>query len=66
MTTKLAIYNADLNKETLAIYIDDNQQNKFRIVCQLREMAKDESLNGWINEYDLSWSTTQCANKHDL
>lgn len=66
MTTKLAIYNQDLNAEVLAIYVDNDQANKFNTVLQLRKIAQDQSIDGWINEYDLTWSTVQCANKHDL
>lgn len=66
MTTKLAIYNQDLNAEVLAIYVDNNQSNKWNTILQLRKIAQDQSIDGWINEYDLTWSTVQCANKHDL
>lgn len=66
MTTKLAIYNQDLNQETIAIYVDSNDPNKFNTILQLRSIARDNNIDGWINEYDLQWSTVQCANKHDL
>ena len=66
MTTKLAIYNQDLSAEVLAIYVDNDQANKFNTILQLRKIAQDQSIDGWINEYDLTWSSVQCANKHDL
>lgn len=66
MTTKLAIYNQDLSAEVLAIYVDNDQSNKWNTILQLRKIAQDQSIDGWINEYDLTWSTIQCANKHDL
>lgn len=66
MTTKLAIYNQDLSAEVLAIYVDNDQSNKWNTILQLRKIAQDQSIDGWINEYDLTWSTVQCANKHDL
>lgn len=66
MTTKLAIYNQDLSAEVLAIYVDNDQSNKWNTILQLRKIAQDQSIDGWINEYDLTWSAVQCANKHDL
>lgn len=66
MTTKLAIYNQNLSTEVLAIYVDNDQANKFNTILQLRKIAQDQSIDGWINEYDLTWSSVQCANKHEL
>lgn len=66
MVTKLALYNEDLNGEIFSIYVDSNGSNKFNTILQLRSIAKDNSINGWINEYDLEWSNVHCANKHEL
>lgn len=66
MSRKLVIYDADLNRETHSVMAKDNWIGQLNAVNKLREIAKDKSISGWINEYDLNWSTTQCANKHDL
>jgi hypothetical protein len=65
---KLAIYDYDLGAESKAILLDSNTSplRAFQVILELRDYAKNCSINGWINEYDLNWSTTQCANKHDL
>jgi hypothetical protein len=66
MSRKLVIYDADLNCETHSVMAKDNWVGQLHAVDKLRQIAKDKSINGWINEYDLNWSTTQCANKHEL
>ena len=65
---KLAIYDCDLGTESRAILLDSNISilRAFQVVQELREYAKNCSINGWINEYDLNWSNTNCVNKHDL
>lgn len=66
MTTKLVIYDADLQSETHAIFPRDNWLGKLDAIHELMQIAKDNSICGWINEYDLSWSDKHCANKHEL
>lgn len=66
MVIKLALYNQDINSEIFAMYVDSKESNKFNTILQLRSIAQDNSINGWINEYDLEWSSVHCANKHDL
>jgi hypothetical protein len=66
MNTKLVIYDEDLNEETYSVIPKDNWLGLLDAVNKLRKIAEDKSINGWINEYDLSWSSVQCANKHDL
>jgi molybdopterin/thiamine biosynthesis adenylyltransferase len=63
---KLVIFDADLGRETHSVMAKDNWVGQLNAVNKLREIAKDKSICGWINEYDLSWSSAQCANKHDL
>lgn len=63
---KLVIFDADLNKETVSVMARDNWVEQFQAVNKLRQIANDKSICGWINEYDLNWSTVHCANKHDL
>jgi hypothetical protein len=63
---KLAIYDADAGREIHSLKPADNWLKKLDCIHQLMQYAKDNSVQGWINEYDLNWSTTQCANKHDL
>jgi hypothetical protein len=63
---KLSIYDVDLNKETYSLIAKDNWLGLLDTVNKLRSIAKDNSINGWINEYDTNWSNVQCANKHDL
>jgi hypothetical protein len=65
-TRKLIIYDADLSKETKSIMAKDNWFGQLEALNKLRQYAKDKSICGWINEYDLNWSNTQCANKHEL
>ena len=66
MNTKLVIYDIDLNEETYSVIPKDNWLGLLDAVNKLRKIAEDKSINGWINEYDLSWSSVQCSNKHDL
>ena len=66
MNTKLVIYDEDLNEETYSVIPSDKWVGLLDAVNKLRKIAEDKSINGWINEYDLSWSSVQCANKHDL
>ena len=66
MNTKLVIYDEDLNEETYSVIPTDNWLGLLDALNKLRKIAEDKSINGWINEYDLSWSSVQCANKHDL
>lgn len=65
---KLAIYDYNLGTESRAILLDSNTSilRTFQVILELRDYAKNCSIDGWINEYDLNWSSTQCANKHDL
>jgi|FreactcultureFD7_1027221.scaffolds.fasta_scaffold02447_3 hypothetical protein len=63
---KLAIYDADAGREIHSIKPMDNWLKKLDAIHQLMQYAKDNSIQGWINEYDLNWSNTQCANKHEL
>lgn len=65
---KLAIYDYNLGAESRAILLDSNASilRTFQVILELRDYAKNCSIDGWINEYDLNWSSTQCANKHDL
>lgn len=65
-TRKLIIYDTDLNKETKSYMANDNWLGQLEALNKLRQYAKDKSIQGWINEYDLNWSATQCANKHDF
>ena len=66
MKTLLTIYDADINKEYYAIFPLNNYLGKFDAIHELMQIAKDNSICGWINEYDLDWSTEHCANKHEL
>ena len=63
---KLSIYDEDLNQETYSEFPRDNWLGLLESVNKLRKIAQDQSINGWINEYDLTWSSVQCTNKHDL
>jgi hypothetical protein len=63
---KLSIYDEDLNQETYSEFPRDNWLGLLESVNKLRKIAQDRSINGWINEYDLTWSSVECVNKHDL
>ena len=63
---KLAIYDVDAGREIHPLKPADNWLKKLDAIHQLMQYAKDNSIQGWINEYDLNWSATQCANKHEL
>lgn len=66
MTIKLVIYNDDLKKEIHPIYPKDNWLGLMDSINQLRQLANDKSINGWINQYDLNFSKVICVNKHNL
>lgn len=63
---KLAVYDFDKQKEVFAITLTHDQTAKAiaQALEELRELASGHGIDGWINEYDLAWSKTQCVNKH--
>lgn len=65
---KLAVYDQSKSKEVFTITLVYNQtiQALNRALEELRELAQGHNIDGWINEYDLKWSTTECVNKHPL
>jgi hypothetical protein len=67
---KLSVFDDDIGGEradfTITLPADSKPMRVFQAVCDLRRDAYNVVYNGWINEYDLTWSTVNCANKHDL
>jgi hypothetical protein len=65
---KLAVYDQAKRKEVFTITLEHNHTSRAinRAVDELRGLAQGHNLDGWINEYDLSWSTTNPIDKHAL
>ena len=65
---KLAVYDQAKHKEVFTINLVYNQtvQALNRALEELRELAQGHNIDGWGNEYELNWSTTECVNKHEL
>lgn len=65
---KLAVYDQAKHKEVFTITLVYNQTTQAlnRALEELRDLAQGHNIDGWINEYDLKWSVTECVNKHDL
>lgn len=66
MNIKLSIYDSNLGKETHSIMPRDSWLGHLDALNELRSIAKDNSIEGWVNEYDLDFSISECSNKHDL
>jgi len=66
MPIKLVIYNNELKKEVYPTYPKDKWLGLMDSINELRQIAQDHSISGWINEYDLEFSNVICSNKHDL
>ena len=65
---KLAVYDSIKQREIFAITLTHDQTLKAvnGALAELRELADGHNTQGWINEYDLTWSTNQCVDKHHL
>lgn len=65
---KLAVYDQAKHKEVFTINLEHNHTSRAinSAISELRELAQGHNVEGWINEYDLSWSTTSTINKHAL
>lgn len=65
---KLAVYDSSKQREIFSITLTQGQtaQAVNSALAELRELAEGHGIDGWINEYDLTWSADQCANKHSL
>lgn len=65
---KLAVYDQDKQKEVFKIELVYNFTAPAinTAIEELRELAQGHNIDGWINEYDYTWSKTQTINKHTL
>lgn len=65
---KLAVYDQAKSKEVFAITLvyDQTTQARNCALEELRNLAQGHSIEGWINEYDLEFSTNECVDKHHL
>ena len=65
---KLAVYDQAKKREVFKIELVYNTTDRAvrSALAELRELAEGHSIDGWINEYDLDWSKTDCVNKHAL
>ena len=65
---KLAVYDLAKQREVFKIELvyNSTSQAVSSALAELRELAEGHNIDGWINEYDLTWSKTDCVNKHSL
>ena len=67
---KLAVFNEDTGRESkqFTVILPASTKPLFKHQCinELRYDVYNIIENGWINEYDLTYSTTKCVNKHDI
>jgi hypothetical protein len=65
---KLAVYDQAKQQEIFIITLIYNttDQAVSSALAELRELAEGHNIDGWVNEYDLTWSKTEYVNKHSL
>ncbi|CAB5219189.1 hypothetical protein UFOVP229_38 [uncultured Caudovirales phage] len=65
---RLAVFDADQHRERFSVEIPSNSTAAYvmQTIDRLRCDVHNRVYDGWINEYDTDWSTTDTVNHHDL
>ena len=65
---KLAVYDSSKQQEVFIITLMHDQSARAfnSAMAELRELADGHNIDGWINEYDLTFSGDHCVDKHSI